>query len=403
MKKSSPGLFITTFMQLTEFKQKTISMKPITILVGADLAPSQTNYSFFSEGNLDALIDPTLLSLINAADYRIFNLEVPLTDREQPISKDGPNLIAPSSTVNGFRLLDPVIFGMANNHIMDHDEQGLLGTMEQLSEHNISYVGAGKDLAEATRPYIIEKDGVKIGIYACAENEFSIAGETSAGANPFDPLESLDHIASLKSECSYVIVLHHGGKEHYRYPSPGLRKVCRKMADKGADLIVCQHSHCIGAFEKYSGSTIVYGQGNFLFDRQNNEYWNSALLVKAEFGSEMSVDFIPVSKNGNGVKMPDLNVAETLMSEFRTRSENITRAGFIEGEYEKFCSSNGLFYLGAVAGLGRITGKIDRMLNGIITRRIYSTRKLNMLQNFIECETHRELFLRYLNTRRRKK
>ena len=378
-------------------------MKPMTIIVGGDLAPTETNYSYFDEGKLDALIETRLLSLINSADYRIFNLEVPLTDEKQPIIKDGPNLIAPGSSVNGIMLLHPVILGMANNHIMDHAEKGLLSTMAQLSDNNLSYVGAGKDLAEAAKPQILEKDGVKIGIYACAENEFSIAGENSAGANPFDPLESLDHIANLKQECDYVIVLHHGGKEHYRYPSPGLQKVCRKMADKGADLIICQHSHCIGAFEKYSDSMIVYGQGNFLFDRQNNEFWNSALLVKADFGNKMSVEFIPVSKNGNGVKLAEVNDSETILNEFHNRSENITKAGFIDTEYEKYCTTNGLFYLGSLAGLGRITRKIDRMLNGIITRQIYSIDKLNMLQNFIECETHRELVLKYLNIRRKEK
>jgi poly-gamma-glutamate synthesis protein (capsule biosynthesis protein) len=377
-------------------------MKPMTIIVGGDLAPTKTNYSFFGEGNLSALIEGRLFSLINSVDYRIFNLEVPLTDKEQPIIKDGPNLIAPGSSVNGIRLLNPVVFGMANNHILDQDEQGLLATIERLSEHKLSYVGAGKDLTEAAKPYIIEKDGVKVGVYACAENEFSIAGESRAGANPFDPLESLDHIVKLKSLCDFVIVLHHGGKEHYRYPSPDLRKVCRKMAEKGADLIVCQHSHCIGAFEKYSDSIIVYGQGNFLFDRRNNEFWNTGLLINAVFGSEMSVDFIPVRKNGNGVKMADPQDAETILKEFHERSENITKAGFIDSEYEKYCISNGLFYLGAVAGLGRITRKIDRMSNGIITGRIYSRDRLSMLQNFIECETHREIVLKYLSVRQKK-
>jgi hypothetical protein len=377
-------------------------MKPTTIIIGGDLGPTQTNYSFFNEGKLNALIDGKLLSFINSADYRILNLEVPLTDKEQPISKDGPNLIAPGSTVNGMGLLYPVIFGMANNHIMDQDEQGLLQTMELLTEHKLDYVGAGKNLEEAVKPFIIEKNGIRVGIYACAENEFSIAERNRAGANPFDPLESTDHIVNLKSKCDFVIVLHHGGKEHYRYPSPGLQKVCRKMAEKGADLIVCQHSHCIGAFEKYSDSIIVYGQGNFLFDRRNNEFWNTGLLVEACFGEKMSVNFIPVSKKGNGVSLPEEHDTASILNEFYERSESITRPGFIDAEYEKYCISHGLFYLGALSGLGRIMRKIDRMLNGYITRCIYPVDRLNMLQNFIECETHRELVLKYLQTKRKK-
>jgi poly-gamma-glutamate capsule biosynthesis protein CapA/YwtB (metallophosphatase superfamily) len=378
-------------------------MKSVSILVGGDIAPTQTNYSLFEQGAIGSLIDSKLLSLINSADLRLFNLEVPLTDQKKPIVKDGPNLIAPQASINALKLLNPAIFGLANNHIMDQDDQGLIKTIELLAGNGSGYVGAGKNLSEALKPYIIEKNGKKIGVYACAENEFSIAEINKTGANPFDPLESLDHIATLKSECDYVIVLHHGGKEHYRYPSPGLQKVCRKMSDKGADLIICQHSHCIGAFEKYADSIIVYGQGNFLFDRRSNEFWNTGLLVNALFGDVMTVSFIPVSKNGNSVTLPDPDASEKILSEFQERSQKITTPGFIESEYENYCFDNGLFYLGILAGFGRITRRIDRMLNGLITRKIYNLERLNILQNFVECETHRELLLKYLNLQRKKR
>jgi len=55
-------------------------------------------------------------------------------------------------------------------------------------------------------------------VYTCAEHEFTIATENTPGANPFDPLESLDHIQELKSKCDFVLVLYHGEKAHYRYP-----------------------------------------------------------------------------------------------------------------------------------------------------------------------------------------
>jgi poly-gamma-glutamate capsule biosynthesis protein CapA/YwtB (metallophosphatase superfamily) len=378
-------------------------MKPVNFIIGGDLAPTESNYTVFSQGSMEALLDAKLMQLLRSADYRIFNLEVPLTDISTPISKDGPNLIAPPSVINGIRSLAPAIFGLANNHILDHDEQGILKTMEQLSENGLRYVGAGKNLKEASIPVIIEEEGVKIGIYACAENEFSIAEENTAGANPFDPLESLDHISNLKSVADFVIVLHHGGKEHYRYPSPALQKVCRKMVDKGADLIVCQHSHCIGAYEKYSGSTIVYGQGNFLFDRWSNEFWNSGLLLKATFGTEMSIEFIPVSKNGNGVTLAEQGTGEKILADFMKRSEEITNPGFINSRYEKYCSEKGLFYLQSVAGIGRIPGKIDRIFKGIYTNLLFSKTKLNMLQNFIECETNRELLLKFISIKRKGK
>jgi poly-gamma-glutamate capsule biosynthesis protein CapA/YwtB (metallophosphatase superfamily) len=378
-------------------------MKPITFLIGGDIAPTRSNFSYFSEGKIEDLVDQDLLNLLSDADYRIYNLEEPLSDISKPIQKDGPNLIAPESAINGIKLLNPSILGLANNHIMDHDAQGLNSTIEQLSKNNIQYVGAGKDLADAAKPLIIEENGIKIGVYACAEYEFSIAGENKAGANPFDPLESPDHISHLKSLCDFVIVLYHGGKELYRYPSPYLKKVCRKMAEKGADLVICQHTHCIGAEEKYQDSTIVYGQGNFLFDLTDNEFWQTSLIVKATFSEKLSVDYIPIHKKGKGVALSDPDMSNMTLNAFYQRSEQIAIPGFIENEYQKFCIDNGLYYLGAFAGFGRILRKINGMLGGIITKQIYSLKKLNMLQNFIECEAHRELFITYLQILRRGK
>ena len=151
--------------------------------------------------------------------------------------------------------------------------------MNVLRKNGIAFAGAGSNLSDASKSYVVEIDGKKIGIYCCTEHEFSIATLTSAGANPFNPLESLDHIQDLKAQTDHVIVLYHGGKEHYRYPSPHLQKVCRKCIEKGADLVVCQHTHCIGCEEKYLNGTIVYGQGNFLFDYTESEYWQTGLLI----------------------------------------------------------------------------------------------------------------------------
>lgn len=42
-----------------------------------------------------------------------------------PIAKCGHNLIAPTSSVNGIKALNPSLLTLANNHILDQEEQGL--------------------------------------------------------------------------------------------------------------------------------------------------------------------------------------------------------------------------------------------------------------------------------------
>ena len=358
------------------------------LLIAGDLAPTKSNIDLFNHADTKALLGEELLFIWNSADIRIFNLETPLTDIEDPIDKCGPNLIAPTSAIKGIKALEPSLLTLANNHILDQGEQGLKSTIKVLNKNDIPYIGVGENLTEASKPYIIKKDRLKVGIYACAEHEFSIAGENIPGANPFDPLESLDHIQELKTKCDYAIVLYHGGKEHYRYPSPYLQKVCRKICEKGADLVICQHSHCIGCFEQYEGSTIVYGQGNFIFDKSKSEYWDTSILVKLEINdSQVDTEYIPITRKGNGVRLATGQAAKEILDGFQRRSKEILQEGLIEKQYQEFAQANIQSYLGRFSGLGKWISRIDsRLLNGMFTKKIYNKKKLLAIQNFIECE-----------------
>ena len=364
------------------------------ILIGADIVPTKPNINLFSGGDIEQIIGESLKNKLEQADFRVFNLEVPLTDKEAPIKKSGPNLVAPTSCIKGVKKLGVNLFTLANNHIMDHGVLGLSSTIKVLNDNQISYVGAGNNLSEASKPYILEKDGLKIGIYVCVEHEFSIATENFPGANPFDPLESPDHITDLKKQCDYVIVLYHGGKEHYRYPSPDLQKICRKLCDKGADLVVCQHSHCIGCKEEYNGSVIVYGQGNFIFDKHNNEFWNSALLLEVDFSDTMTVNYIPLERDGRKIHKSENT---SILNNFEERSVQIKSPGFIEKKYTEFAVSMLQGYLHTFCGVSKIYRIINKLCGKRLKKKIKEKRKLAM-SNFIECEAHRELLLTGLKT-----
>ncbi len=374
----------------------------IKLIIGADIVPTVSNQSIFENAKLEQIVDRKLFNVLNNADFRCFNLEVPLTDKETPINKKGPNLLASKKCINGLMQLNINFMTLANNHILDQGDQGLFSTTCLLKEAGIAYAGVGENLEEASKPYIVNIDDKKIGFYCCAEHEFSIAGKMKPGANPFDPLESLDHIADLKAICDYVICLYHGGKEHYRYPSPDLQKVCRKIAEKGADLVVCQHSHCIGCQEEWKGCTIVYGQGNFLFDYSNSEYWKTSLLISVDISSNgLIVGYIPIIKNGCGVKVADSNIAENILKEFQNRSIQIKQACFIEQEYEKLANLFLSTYLSptdsiASSILFRVLNKIsmNHLRAAWLSRKVRCNRE--RLINQYMCEAHRELILKGL-------
>lgn len=369
------------------------------ILIGADIVPTISNQQFFENAQMEKIVDQELMDILKSADYRILNLEVPLTNQVAPINKCGPNLVASTKSVIGLKQLGIDLLTLANNHILDQGEQGLWSTIEQLDKAGIAYAGAGHTPVEAAKPHIIELNGKKIGVYCCAEHEFSIVSDKQAGANPFDPLESFDHIVDLKAQCDYLIVLYHGGKEHYRYPSPNLQKVCRRLAACGADLVVCQHSHCIGCEEVWNQKSILYGQGNFLFDDDDSDYWKTSVLVSVDIGTKRTkIEYIPIVKCGNGVRLANDIQGREILEELRRRSEEIRDPAFVEQEYLRFAQKHLNDYLRK--GVPLEQSLVLRILNRIFNRKLFVkwlplNNKMALL-NFLECEAHRELLIRGL-------
>ena len=368
------------------------------MIIGADIVPTETNFDLFEAGDVETLAGEELIRILKDADFRIFNLETPVCDAEDPILKYGPNLISPTRTMKGIKAFDPSLLALANNHILDQGEQGLVSTLAELDKWEIPYMGAGMNLREAQKPYIIEADGKKIGIYNAAEHEFTIATEEKCGAYPFDMLDGPDEISALKKECDFVIALYHGGREHYRYPSPNFRKVCRKMAQKGADVVVCQHSHCVGAMEEYMGSTIIYGQGNFLFDHSASEFWQTAILVKLEISDRIKVDYIPVVKCDNTVRLAEREKAEEILNGFYSRSEEIMLPGFVEKTYREYAIDFKENYLYCLAG-----GEPNLGVAYNDFKPDYTVAQLLPMINYYITEPHMEIVLAILEELQRQK
>lgn len=349
------------------------------ILIGADMIPCDENCQQFIDGDARALVGDRLLDIINGADYRIFNLEIPLTDVETPMKKSGVGLIAPTSSINGYKALGVDLLGIANNHMLDQGYEGMDSTIKTLDAVGISRVGGGYSVAESREPFFFERDGKKIGVYACVEHEFSWAADYGYGANGFDPLDSLDDIAAAKEKCDFLIVLYHGGKEHYLYPSPRLRKVCRKIAEKGADFVVCQHTHCIGSEEDWQGSKILYGQGNFIFTRK--EYsdvfpgWSTGVLVAIDIDNDgVKYEYIPFEMTDTGVAYSD---RAEILGGLYSRSLEIKDERAMEKKYAEYAA-------------GMINGRYIKRMVGAETDEEFMRRRGQTIFHYIECEAHYE-------------
>ena len=177
---------------------------------------------------------------------------------------------------------------------------------------------------------IITDSKIKVAVIAVCEHEYTYALPNRMGARPYDPYDTNEDIEEAKKEADYVVVLYHGGKEECRYPSPRLMKACRSMVKHGADLVLCQHSHCIGCYEEFEGGRILYGQGNFHFiskafeTREDGGYmWNTGLLVEVDIDKNMKIKLIPTIVDGTSVILAKGEIKDKLLNELAERSKSI--------------------------------------------------------------------------------
>lgn len=304
------------------------------IVIGGDLLPSGINVSLFQKGDAKSLFGEEICNLFSEADYSLVNLEGPLTDEEKKQEKDGPSLKAPRNCAKGLKALGVKAVALANNHITDFGQKGFTDTLEVLNDEGIDYVGAGINVDKIKKFTIIDLDKIKVCIYNVSETFFNTPDDQFAGAHIYDEYIVCNEIKDLKKDCDYIIVIYHGGAEYLQYPTPLVRKRCHRMADSGADIIITQHTHCIGCEEYYKKSYILHGQGNFLFARQKKypHLTKEGLLLELCF----SEDSLSIFKHHVRIKDDVIRYDNSWkIDEFKSRSNRIDDEEMIIEEYKR--------------------------------------------------------------------
>ncbi len=314
-----------------------------TLLLG-DFSPTSLTNPLFEKNELAALFDDTL-SLFEGNDVNFVNLECALTDCEKSIEKFGPPLKACANVAKVLKEIGVNYCGISNNHFFDLGIQGAMDTMKHLDEAGITYTGFGMDYEDSRKDMIIEKDGERLAIIAVCEHEYSYALEDRMGCRAFDVFDTLEDIAKAKAENDRVVVIYHGGKEHCRYPSPRLVKACRAMVKQGADVVLCQHSHCIGCYENFQGGHILYGQGNFHFveegedklSPERKDTWRNGLAVKYDTKTN-EITFIAYENTDIGITLAKGASKDDIMGKFEARNKEMADGKWQEG-WHAFCET----------------------------------------------------------------
>lgn len=340
-------------------------------------------------------IDQDITDLFFHSDCNIVNLEAPVTDSKSKILKTGPHLKSDKqSTLNIMKKLNVHIAALANNHIKDYDEEGVLDTINFCENNGIKTIGAGANIKEASETTVLNTLEGKIAIINIAENEWSSADEDAAGANGMDLIKDYNSIKKAKENYDFVIVIVHGGLEYYNLPSPKVQQRYRFYVDSGASLVVGHHTHCISGFEYYKDVPIYYSLGNFLFTKESKfEEWYTGIVLEVNIeDTELTVKTHPIRQSKTfSLSLLEGSDKKSVLTQIERYSEIIINEEQLSEEWDNVIHSKIQRYISYWSPKSFIKSKY---LLGVLSRlniKLINKSGLALYLNLMRCETHSDI------------
>jgi poly(3-hydroxybutyrate) depolymerase len=279
------------------------------VLFGGDTSGGESyQEQYAKEGGVNILAEKgyehglgQVRRLLAAVDFRVINLETPLTAlRDSPLkTKDYLHYSDPVKLPALFAPFGPLAFSLANNHTLDHGPAGLDDTRAALNAADVACFGAGSDLADAARPLLQEfqvgEATVTLAVFGAFEfrkdydEDFHFyAGSERPGAAPVDVAAVKKAIAELRStkpETFVVYFVHWGG--NYLWKNAEQTATASALREAGVDLLVGHGAHLLQEVEHDGRGWIFYSIGNFLFNARGRYAANHA----PPFSLPLVVDF----------------------------------------------------------------------------------------------------------------
>ncbi len=368
------------------------------VLIAGDFVPRRRTAAQIERGNFSCLEE--VKSIIQSVDYAIVNFESPVVMREaKPIKKTGPSLRCTEKAMDcvvqaGFNCVT-----LANNHFRDYGQIGVEDTLTACDKYGVDYVGGGKNLLEAQQMLYKEIGGQRLAIINVCEHEWSITTTAYGGSNPLDIISVCRNIKEAKSKADYVLVIVHGGTEHYNLPTPRMKDSYRFFVEQGADAVVNHHQHCYSGYEVYMGKPIFYGLGNFCFDKPkpvNDALWEDGFIVELEFADKIGYALLPYSQctedNPSVVIKEDTAGFDKQLKELNViiKDDNLLLQHF--EKHSKKGAANAKDILAPYSSNFTIKLYSKGILPSFVTES-----RLRRLLAHTQCEAHRDILLNGLN------
>lgn len=270
--------------------------------------------------------------VLREADILFGNLEFALSDVGEPLPglimgarKSDERMVA-AYTSAGFDVV-----ALANNHIMDFGPAALIRTIEILDQAGIAHAGGGRNLKEAHRPAILERNGTRVAflayssvypmLFAATKERPGIATvrvftayepnprvfdqpgsppNIRTIADPQDVQAMVEDMQKAKQASDVVVVAWHWGvSQGFRNMAEYQVAMGHAAIDAGADLVVGHHPHVLQAVEAFKGGVVCHSIAQFGFDPRLASLDEDMVAVRCRIeGNKIAqVSLLPATTN----------------------------------------------------------------------------------------------------------
>ncbi len=240
-----------------------------------------------------------------APDARIINLETSITRSDDHWPGKGIHYRMHPDNVQCLTAAGIDVCALANNHVLDFGHAGLRETLETLARADLRTAGAGRTLAEAREPAVLEISGKgRLVVFAFGDETSGIPSSWAATNDRpgIDFLADLseatatgivDRVRQVKRARDIVVAsIHWGSNWGYQVP-PAQQRFARWLLDGGVDIVHGHSSHHVRPIEIYQGKLILHGCGDFLDDYEG-------IAGYEEFRDDLTLMYFPTLQPETG-------------------------------------------------------------------------------------------------------
>lgn len=232
-----------------------------------------TNYWKNCGEDAEKCFDAVMMEHMQNADVFFLNNEFQFTERGTRTPGKEFTFRSNPENVHLLNDLGTDLVSLANNHSFDYGEEGLLDTFDTLNKAGIPYVGAGRDIEEASSTYYYDLDGMRTAFISSTRVELR---ELTRGAAENQPgvFRTVDEeqvnflyskIREARENADYVIVYIHWGDEFTTAVDAFQTVTGNALIEAGADAVIGDHPHVLQGIRFHQGKPILYSLGNYWF------------------------------------------------------------------------------------------------------------------------------------------